>query len=398
MYGLILEGGGARGAYHMGAYKAIVEEGFEIAGLAGTSIGALNGAMILQGDHETAYEMWHNISYSQIVDADDEIIEKIKQFKLDKENIFYLVEMIKETLSEKGLDITPLKEMMMEYINEAKIRESGKDFGLVTISVTDFKPLEIYIEDIPQGKLREYILASAYLPIFKTEKLNGKIYLDGGLYNNLPVNLLTDKGYKNIIIVKTKPSEVNKKIKLENLNTLVISPKEELSKTINFTRDAVRYNLKLGYYDALKTFKKLKGYHYYIEPVKDKDYFIKHLLSLKEEKIRQLEKIFYLDEKIPYQRSLFERILPKLSKLLNAGKTADYDNIFYCLLERLASISGIEKLNLYTYEELLNIVKDHLSLEKSKEVDSLEDVVESLDFLSLFHKEELLKKVGKIIL
>lgn len=142
----------------------------------------------------------------------------------------------------------------------------------------------------------------------------------------------------------------------------------------------------------------MKGYHYYIEPVKDKDYFIKHLLSLKEEKIRQLEKIFYLDEKIPYQRSLFERILPKLSKLLNAGKTADYDNIFYCLLERLASISGIEKLNLYTYEELLNIVKDHLSLEKSKEVDSLEDVVESLDFLSLFHKEELLKKVGKIIL
>lgn len=398
MYGLILEGGGARGAYHMGAYKAIVEEGFEIAGLAGTSIGALNGAMILQGDHETAYEMWHNISYSQIVDADDEIIEKIKQFKLDKENIFYLVEMIKETLSEKGLDITPLKEMMMEYINEAKIRESGKDFGLVTISVTDFKPLEIYIEDIPQGKLREYILASAYLPIFKTEKLNGKIYLDGGLYNNLPVNLLTDKGYKNIIIVKTKPSEVNKKIKLDNLNTSVISPKEELSKTINFTRDAVRYNLKLGYYDALKTFKKLKGYHYYIEPVKDKDYFIKHLLSLKEEKIRQLEKIFYLDEKIPYQRSLFERIIPKLSKFLNTGKTADYDYIFYCLLERLASIYGIEKLNLYTYEELLNIVKDHLSLEKSKEVDSLEDVVESLDFLSLFHKEELLKKVGKIIL
>ena len=398
MYGLILEGGGARGAYHMGAYKAIVEEGFEIAGLAGTSIGALNGAMILQGDHETAYEMWHNISYSQIVDADDEIIEKIKQFKLDKENIFYLVEMIKETLSEKGLDITPLKEMMMEYINEAKIRESGKDFGLVTISVTDFKPLEIYIEDIPQGKLREYILASAYLPIFKTEKLNGKIYLDGGLYNNLPVNLLTDKGYKNIIIVKTKPSEVNKKIKLENLNTLVISPKEELSKTINFTRDAVRYNLKLGYYDALKTLKKLKGYHYYIEPVKDKDYFIKHLLSLKEEKIRQLEKIFYLDEKIPYQRSLFERIIPKLSKFLNTGKTADYDYIFYCLLEKLASIYGIEKLNLYTYEELLNIVKDHLSLEKSKEVDSLEDVVESLDFLSLFHKEELLKKVGKIIL
>ena len=47
MYGLVLEGGGARGAYHIGVYKAILEEGIEIGGITGTSIGALNGAMIV---------------------------------------------------------------------------------------------------------------------------------------------------------------------------------------------------------------------------------------------------------------------------------------------------------------------------------------------------------------
>ncbi|HMM69555.1 MAG TPA: patatin-like phospholipase family protein, partial [Gudongella oleilytica] len=52
MYGLVLEGGGAKGSYHVGVYKALLEEGIPIGGVAGTSIGALNGAMIVQGDFE----------------------------------------------------------------------------------------------------------------------------------------------------------------------------------------------------------------------------------------------------------------------------------------------------------------------------------------------------------
>ena len=48
MIGLVLEGGGARGSYHIGAYRAIMEEGIEINGITGTSIGALNGAMIVR--------------------------------------------------------------------------------------------------------------------------------------------------------------------------------------------------------------------------------------------------------------------------------------------------------------------------------------------------------------
>ena len=49
MIGLALEGGGARGAFHMGVVKAFLEEGYEIGGITGTSIGALNGAIIVQG-------------------------------------------------------------------------------------------------------------------------------------------------------------------------------------------------------------------------------------------------------------------------------------------------------------------------------------------------------------
>ena len=82
MRGLVLEGGGAKGAYHIGAYKALKEMGVEIDGVAGTSVGALNGAMIAQEDIDRAYELWNNMTYSRVINANDEDIEKIKKGKL----------------------------------------------------------------------------------------------------------------------------------------------------------------------------------------------------------------------------------------------------------------------------------------------------------------------------
>ena len=76
-YGLVLEGGGARGAYQIGAWKALAEAGVKIRGVAGTSVGALNGALICMGDVENAQELWENISYSQIMSVDDEKMRQL---------------------------------------------------------------------------------------------------------------------------------------------------------------------------------------------------------------------------------------------------------------------------------------------------------------------------------
>ena len=88
------------------------------------------------------------------------------------------------------------------------------DFGIVTINVTDREPLEVFIEDIPQGELSNFLLASSYVPIFKIEKLGGKVYLDGGFYDNLPFKLLQRKGYKNLILVRTNLSTGHRPIHL----------------------------------------------------------------------------------------------------------------------------------------------------------------------------------------
>ena len=76
-YGLVLEGGGARGAYQIGAWRALREAGVKIKGVSGTSVGALNGALVCMGNLEKAEEVWENISYSQVMSVEDEFMESL---------------------------------------------------------------------------------------------------------------------------------------------------------------------------------------------------------------------------------------------------------------------------------------------------------------------------------
>ncbi|WP_416197215.1 MAG: NTE family protein [Sporanaerobacter sp.] len=398
MYGLILEGGGAKGAYHIGAYKAIMDMGIEIGGIAGTSVGALNGAMLVQGEYEKAYELWYNMTYSRVIEANDEEIEKIKKGKMSRSDIKNLAGAIKGIISDGGLDITPLRNLLEEVIDEEKIRNSGKDFGIVTVSLSDLKPVEICIEDIPKGMLVDYLIASAYFPVFKKEKIDGKKYIDGGVYNNLPINLLSDKGYKDLIAVRTYGVGRTKKFDNKDLNIIYISPNEDLGKTLDFDSEIARRDLQLGYYDGIKALRKLKGYKYYIEPKMDEDYFLNTLLDLGEHKILEIGQVLGIED-VPYRRALFEFIIPKISEILGTNKENDYEDIVIRFLEILAEKYDIEKFKIYSYDEFLDIVKEQHE-EREIEEDSggiLAKVVRKVDFLSALNKEETILNVADII-
>ena len=67
-YALALSGGGTRGAYEIGAYRALKEMGINIVAIAGTSIGALNGAMFVSDNLDKAEEMYNNIKIDNVID------------------------------------------------------------------------------------------------------------------------------------------------------------------------------------------------------------------------------------------------------------------------------------------------------------------------------------------
>ena len=198
-YGLVLDGGGARGAYQIGAWKALKEAGVRINAVAGTSVGALNGALICMDDPEKAEQIWKNISFSQVMDVDDTWMEQL----FDGEHRFSeILAEARRILTERGVDITPLKNLIQKNIDEGKIRMSGKEFCILTFSLTDFKELDLSISDIPEGKLKDYLLASAYLIGFRNEKLDGRRYIDGGVVNNVPLGSLVKRGYTDIIEIR----------------------------------------------------------------------------------------------------------------------------------------------------------------------------------------------------
>ena len=397
IYGLVLEGGGTKGAYQIGVYRALMESGVEIGGVAGTSIGALNGAMIVQGDYEKAYELWHDITYSMIINAKEEDIERMSQLKWGREDISFVKDKLKSLLVGRGFDIGPFRESLETYINEYKIRKSKMDFGIVTINLSERKPIHIFKEEIPEGKLNDYLMASSYLPVFKAERIDGKLYLDGGFYDNLPFGMLKDKGYKDLILVRTHAKGLVRRLDLGDSNSIIISPNEDLGRTLDCDTNRTRYNLKLGYYDGLKALGGLNGERYYIKPYRDKDYYLNYLLKIKEEDINKIQDILKLP-RMPHRRSLFESIIPRLYSIISMDEDHDYEDLIIHLLEIKAEKLGINRFKIYSLEELLGLAENEKIKLPNDELNTLDKIIDKVDIISFFNREEILLEVSDIII
>ena len=147
-YGLVLAGGGTKGAYQVGVWKALKELNINVKGIVGASIGSLNGALFLQDDFKMVEDMYENIKLGNIMNVDG-MNENKNIFSLS--NIFNLAA---DYTKQKGIDNTPLRNMIRKYINMDKIYNSNIDFGLVTFSVKNRQPLQVFKNEIPK---EEYV-------------------------------------------------------------------------------------------------------------------------------------------------------------------------------------------------------------------------------------------------
>ncbi len=393
MNGLVLEGGGAKGSFQIGAWKALKELGVEIQGVSGTSVGALNGAIIAQDEFEKCYDIWYNMSPSRIVNIDDNILERLMKFDITPENVHYMVGQVKKILGSRGFDISPLKSLLKEFICEDTIRGSKKDLGIVTVSLSELRPLELFIEDIPQGQLINYLVASAYLPIFKLEKIRGKLYLDGGFYDNLPMRLLVSKGYRDLIVVRLYGLGRRRRFRTDGINITYINPSEDLGMTLDFTKERARKNLKLGYFDTLKTFKGLKGDKYYIESKNDEDYFMNYFLNLGEKKILKMGSILGVED-MPYRRMLFEHIIPKIGELLEVDRDEKYEDIILALYERVAKEHGVKRFKVYEYKDFEDAVANKFKPSRGKISDIIPRILKQSDLLLKTVRDDILDEIA----
>lgn len=356
MYGIALEGGGARGSYQIGVWKALRELGIDYSAVVGTSVGALNGAMMVQGEFEQAFEIWSEMNPAKVINLAELQPGKDQNFDFSLDNGKEILHYLRTVIRDRGLDITPLRQLLTECIDEKKIRNSGKLLGIVTISFSNLNPLELFLNDIPSGQLIDYLIASANLPVFKVERVNGKLFLDGGFYNNLPINMLELKGYRDIIAVRLNRFGLKKKVNEEKLNITYLNPSESLGKILNFSNERAKRNIKVGYYDAIKLFKGYEGKKYCVEIDKTEDYFFNFFLRLEGSKLEQFLEALGLPTDVYQRRYIFEKLIPMISELMGIPSSSSYEIILLSLLERAAEQMGIERLKIYQWDELLEEV------------------------------------------
>lgn len=247
-YGLILSGGGTRGAYQVGAYKALIEADINIVSVVGTSIGALNGAFIASKQFSSLYNLWVNMKFSSCFLYDD-------KKELSKEKfLVYIFEIFKGAFKDGGWNPDPLRKLIDKNLNERKLRESTIDYGLVTFCLSTLEPQEVFIKDIPEEHLVEYIMASCSLPGIRREHINGKAYLDGGLYSNRPIEMLVNQeNIDELIVIDIEgPGLKHHFSNPYNIPITMIKPSFSLGGILKFDSSLVKKNINLGYKDTMK--------------------------------------------------------------------------------------------------------------------------------------------------
>lgn len=356
-YGLVLEGGGAKGSFQIGAWRALREAGIKLKGVSGVSVGALNGALICMDAPEKAEDIWHNINYSAVMD-----------FNMNTGSILETAEEIKKLIKDRGVDITPLKKLLHETVDEEKIRNSHCELFATTFSVSDMKLLNIDVKSASEGKMEEILLASAFFPVFKTEKLSGKLYTDGGGFNNVPLDVLVDRGYQDVIVVRIYGPgyDREKKVKIpEGTNIYHIAPREELGGVLEFDKKRSRKNMALGYLEASRLLYGLDGRRYYIYAPYEEPYYFDRMMSELEllkiylESVLDEEALAYLDG----YRFYTENVFPELARELKLKPDWDYKDMYLAILEELAVTFKISRYRVYKADELAREI--HKSLLKA---------------------------------
>lgn len=346
-YAIALEGGGARGAYEVGVWQALDEAGVHYNAVAGTSVGALNGAMMCMRDLERAKQVWGDIRLSQVIaldDQDEELMQKVLSGQMAATFLHKMLPKLFRVIIKGGLDVTPLRRWIGEVVDADAVKASDVTLFVTTLSLSDFKGLEIRVNDLPTEDVCDMLLASAYHPTFRHEKLGGKMYTDGGFFDSLPIHVLVENGYKDIIAVRLPGIAVNRRFTIpDDVTVTTVCPKQKLGSVLNFDKEQSRPNMLLGYLDTMRMLYGLAGSTYYLDCELTEREAVDGIIE---------QAAIEAPGKAGDLSGFFERRLPALRRRLGVRNTS-YRALYIAWMENRAKKAGVPNDRIYTMSELI---------------------------------------------
>ena len=243
--GLVLSGGGGKGAYQIGVMRALAEEGQldKVAAVAGTSIGAVNAVLYAGGDFDKAYQTWDDIDMGVLFDFDPAMLAEGKIcFSRDEMN-----------------------RLMNQYIDYDKI--SAGDLviycGVAEELGSDrYRAEYMKLNGKSVSEIQKILMASTALPVvYDAVVIGGKRYRDGGVVDNEPVRPLYDAGIRKFILVNLDYARVFHPEEFPGAEFIVIDPSRDLGDvftgTLNFSKDDKAIKRTIGYKDGKRAIKVL---------------------------------------------------------------------------------------------------------------------------------------------
>lgn len=378
MRAVVLSGGGSKGAYQIGVWRALKKLNISYDLVTGTSVGALNGALMVQKDYLKGLLLWYNMDFKLIF---GEEIKANYNTKDGKKEI--LKHYTKNILLDGGMDITRLENTVSKFLNVQKFYKSPVDMGFITFKLSKLEPMLMKKKEIEPEKLKDYLIASAScFPAFKKKKIDNEDYIDGGIYDNLPINLAIDMGATEIIAIDLKEVGIKQKVKDKNIPITYISPNNDIGSFLVFQKDYARLAMHFGYNDTMKVFKKLEGDKYTFK----KGELEKNYLKYKNIYFNKIKDIFLDNEN--------NKMLDKVIKITALKRIIynDQNTIkeFNKNIESLGILFDINQTKIYTANKFNKKIISHYSNSKDEDVKSK---IKNHNFKMLFNDKYTIKYI-----
>ena len=339
---LVLGGGGTRGAYEIGIIQALNEQGITFDIVTGTSIGALIGALYVQGDFQKAYDFCANMKASDITLDGISNDTTIENFMIQKNKI---PKILKTYVQEKGADITPLKDNIERLFDYDKFMKSKIQFGLTTTKFPSLERVEITKDQMTSKELAmaSILASSACFPAFPMVEIEDELYIDGGYSDNCPMDQAIRMGATELVVIDLNHDHPNHTNLHYYPNVTYLCPSRSLGRMLSFIPEQIQNNIQLGYLDGLRMLGKYKGFTYTFEKSDEQPQFLSFFQNINA--ALSLSKLH--DE---------THFLEIISEHFDLKEAIDFD---YRICECLAEIMDLPKEKVYTLSSMQHLFKDY---------------------------------------
>lgn len=339
---LVLAGGGTRGSYQNGVVHALRRLGKDDWNMVcGTSIGALNAALVVQHDYKPMDEMWHNLKQEQIINGVIPIDMDLNEMINDRADISSFV---KKFLKDKGADISPLISYIERLYNPERFFESDIDFGCVCAKHRTKEPVFVDKDMMKEHGLDWLIATASAYPAFPVHEIDGQEYIDGGYFDNLPIDLALQKGADEIIAVdlNSEPQHPNF---MDRPNITYIFPRTETGSFLVFDKATVMRLETCGYYDTMKTYHVFDGVKYTFEKADLPSWWHDFYLE-----------ILKLETRIKLASSINDRfrstqVITDWLLLKEHARIMDDKDMYYGFMDSLMDLADCDVQKIWTYRE-----------------------------------------------